>query len=198
MKLPRAQTTKFIRLITLLLFLALLAWFNDSPSETTSVAAPHAAAASTPSASSIHEKFLVGRVVAVADGDTVTVLDAQKQQHRIRLVGIDAPESKQAFGQKSKDQLARWVHGQEVRVEHTKTDRYKRILGKVWIEDRDINLAMVESGMAWYYKQFSKDLSPTDRALYAQAEEAARTKRLGLWADAHPQAPWDFRRQQRQ
>lgn len=198
MKLTRAQTQKIIRLLTLLLALAFLAWFNDSPSETATVAAPHAAAASTPSASTTHEKFLVGRVVAVADGDTVTVLDAQKQQHRIRLVGIDAPESKQAFGQKSKDQLAQWVHGQEVRIEHTKTDRYKRILGKIWVQDRDINLAMVESGMAWYYKQFSRDLSPSDRTLYEKAEARARQQRLGLWADAHPQAPWDFRRQQRQ
>jgi endonuclease YncB( thermonuclease family) len=183
MRLTRAQSTKIIRLITLLLFLAVLAWFNDSPSETT------APAPSGP--------YLVGRVVAVADGDTVTVLDANKQQHRIRLVGIDAPESKQAFGQRSKDQLARWIHGQEVRVEHTKTDRYNRILGKVWLDERDINLAMIEAGMAWYYKQFSRDLTPTDRSLYEQAELAARQQQLGLWADAHPQAPWDFRRNRR-
>lgn len=196
MKLTRAQTQKIIRLLTLLLALAFLAWFNDSPSETTRATAPKAEAATAPSA--VQDRFLVGRVVGVSDGDTVTVLDAQKKQHRIRLVGIDAPESKQAFGQKSKDLLAQWVHGQEVRIEHTKTDRYNRILGKIWIEERDINLAMIESGMAWYYKQFSRDLSPSDRALYEKAEARARQQRLGLWADAQPQAPWDFRRQQRQ
>lgn len=178
-----ARNTKIIRFITLLLFLAILAWFNDSPSETATVAP------SSPD--------LVGRVVVVADGDTLTVLDAQKQQHRIRLVGIDAPESKQAFGQKSKDQLARWVHGQEVRVEHSKTDRYQRVLGKVWLGERNINLAMIEVGLAWYYKQFARDLTPTDRRLYEQAEQAARQQQLGLWADAHPQAPWDFRRSAR-
>ena len=196
MKLTRAHTQKIIRLLTLLLALAFLAWFNDSPSETTNATAPKTESVTAPSA--VQNNVLVGRVVGVTDGDTVTVLDAQKKQHRIRLVGIDAPESKQAFGQKSKDLLAQWVYGQEVRIEHTKTDRYKRILGKVWIEDRDINLAMVESGMAWYYKQFSRDLSPSDRALYEKAETSARQQRLGLWADAHPQAPWDFRRQQRQ
>jgi endonuclease YncB( thermonuclease family) len=195
MKLARATHTKVIRLVTLLLFLALLAWFNDSPSESNRGTAPTPAATNTRSATD--ENLLVGRVVGVADGDTVTVLDAQKKQHRIRLVGIDAPESKQAFGQKSKDQLARWVHGQEVRIEHTKTDRYNRILGKVWLEDRDINLAMIEAGMAWYYKQFSRDLTPADRNLYEQAELAARQQQLGLWADADPQAPWDFRRNRR-
>ena len=195
MTLTRSQTTKLIRFVTLLLSLAVLAWLNDSPSESAAASASQPQAVVQQTASQAN--LLVGRVVAVADGDTVTVLDAEKKQHRIRLVGIDAPESKQAFGQKSKDQLARWVHGQEVRVEHTKTDRYNRILGKVWMGDRDINLAMIEAGMAWYYKQFSRDLSPTDRALYAQAEEAARQQRQGLWTDAHPQAPWDFRRQQR-
>jgi endonuclease YncB( thermonuclease family) len=180
MKLSRATHTKVIRLVTLLLFLALLAWFNNSPSEANSP---------TPSG-----PYLMGRVVAVADGDTVTVLDANKQQHRIRLIGIDAPESKQAFGQKSKDQLAHWIYDQEVRVEHTKTDRYNRILGKVWLGERDINLAMIEAGMAWYFKQFSNDLSPADRNLYEQAELTARQQQRGLWTDAHPKAPWDFRR----
>ena len=196
MKLTRAQTQKIIRLLTLLLALAFLAWFNDSPSETTRTTVPQKEAATAPSA--VQDNFLVGRVVGVADGDTVTLLDAQKKQHRIRLVGIDAPESKQAFGQKSKDLLAQWIRGQEVRIEHTKTDRYNRILGKIWVQDRDINLAMIESGMAWYYKQFSRDLSPSDRELYEKAEARARQQRVGLWADAHPQAPWDFRRQQRQ
>jgi len=186
MKLSRAQSTKIIRLFTLLLFLAVLAWFNNGNTET---AAPTGGSPSGP--------YLLGRVVAVADGDTVTVLDAHQQQHRIRLVGIDAPENRQAFGRKSGDLLRSWVHGQEVRVEHTKTDRYNRILGKIWLDERDINLAMIEAGMAWYYQQFARDLSPADREPYAQAETQARAQRLGLWADPDPQAPWDFRRQRR-
>ena len=184
MSLTRAHSTKIIRLVTLLLFLAVLAWFNNSPSETV--------AATEPSG-----PYLVGRVVAVADGDTVTVLDAHQQQHRIRLVGIDAPENRQAFGRQSGELLRSWIHGQEVRVEHTKTDRYNRILGKIWFEDRDINLAMVEAGMAWYYRHFARDLDPADRERYDQAEAQAREQRLGLWADPNPQAPWDFRRQRR-
>ena len=95
-----------------------------------------------------------GRVVGVADGDTVTVLDASKSQHRIRLQGIDAPESRQAFGTRSKQHLSDLVFDREVSVEWQKLDRYGRVLGKVLVGGRDLCLAQVRAGMAWHYKYY--------------------------------------------
>ena len=77
---------------------------------------------------------LTGRVVGVADGDTITVLDADRQQHKIRLQGIDTPEKAQPVGQRSKENLSRLVFNKEVRVEWKKRDRHKRIVGKVWVQ----------------------------------------------------------------
>ncbi len=149
------------------------------------------------SAPAVWAEVLVGRVIAVADGDTVTVLDAARQQHRIRLVGIDAPERGQAFGNRARQHLADRVFQREVQVEYDKRDRYGRILGKIVLDGEDINLMMVRDGMAWHYRQFQRDQRPADRTLYADAEREARAAGRGLWADAHPQPPWEFRRQNR-
>jgi endonuclease YncB( thermonuclease family) len=91
--------------------------------------------------SSVWAEVLVGKVVAVADGDTITVLDDTKVQHKIRLAGIDAPERKQPFGQRARERLSELVFGKTVQVETEKTDRYGRQVGKVLIEGRDANLA---------------------------------------------------------
>lgn len=149
------------------------------------------------SAPAVWAEVLVGRVIAVADGDTVTVLDASRQQHRIRLVGIDAPERGQAFGNRARQHLADRVFQREVQVEYDKRDRYGRILGKIVLDGEDINLMMVRDGMAWHYRQFQRDQRPADRTLYADAEREARAAGRGLWANAHPQPPWEFRRQNR-
>lgn len=136
---------------------------------------------------------LTGKVVAIADGDTITVLDASNVQHRIRLQGVDAPEHRQAFGTVSRTHLGDLVFGKTVTVEYSKTDQYGRIVGKVLLAGRDICLEQVEAGMAWHYKQYQDEQTPEDRKLYAQAEDAARATQKGLWADAHPIPPWDFR-----
>jgi endonuclease YncB( thermonuclease family) len=135
-----------------------------------------------------------GRVVGIADGDTITVLDASKSQHRIRLQGIDAPESRQAFGARSKQHLSDLVFNKEVSIEWEKRDRYGRVLGKVLAGGRDACLAHVRAGMAWHYKHYQDEQSPEDRRLYAEAEREAREARRGLWADPDPTPPWDFRR----
>jgi len=142
---------------------------------------------------------LVGKVVSVADGDTVTVLDADKLQHKIRLSGIDALERAQAFGKRSREYLASMVAGQQggVAVETDKTDRFGRSVGKVLLQGRDINLAMVASGMAWHYKKYQREQSSSDRRLYASAEQEAREQRAGLWRDPEPMAPWDWRAERR-
>jgi endonuclease YncB( thermonuclease family) len=144
-------------------------------------------------AASVQAEALVGKVVAVADGDTITVLDAAQVEHKIRLNGIDAPEKAQPFGQQCKQLLADRVFGQEVRVAGSKVDRYRRLVGKVLIGDVDANLEQVKAGCAWHYKFFQGDQEPYDRALYANAENEARQAGRGLWVDPEPMPPWEWR-----
>lgn len=141
---------------------------------------------------------LRGRVVAVADGDTITVVTAARKSERIRLAGIDAPEAKQAFGALAKRGLAALVFGAEVRVEYTKRDRYGRIVGRVLRDGRDAGLEQVDAGLAWHYLRYAREQAPEERAAYAQAERSARAGRRGLWAEADPLAPWDWRARRRQ
>ena len=140
---------------------------------------------------------VTGRVVGVADGDTITVLDADMVQHKIRLAGIDAPEKKQAFGNRSKESLSDMVYDKTVNVETEKRDRYGRQIGKVLVNGQDVNLVQVERGMAWFYRQYQREQSPNDRRLYEAAEDAAKAGKRGLWRDSEPVPPWDFRHAKR-
>ncbi len=137
---------------------------------------------------------LTGRVVGIQDGDTITVLDASKTQHKIRLAGIDAPESKQAFGTRSKQNLSDLVHNQQVTVEWEKRDRYGRPVGVVLVNGKDTNLEQVRAGMAWWYRQYANEQTPKDRQLYELAENEAIAAKRGLWADKQPVPPWEWRR----
>jgi len=123
---------------------------------------------------------LTGTVVGVADGDTVTVLDANHQQHKIRLSGIDAPEKSQAFGQRSKESMSALVFGKDVDVVWDKRDRYKRIVGKVMVQPADCptcpktldaGLAQITVGLAWWYQKYAKDQSAEDAERYEFAEQ---------------------------
>ncbi|NTV69874.1 MAG: thermonuclease family protein [Azonexaceae bacterium] len=136
---------------------------------------------------------LHGRVVGVSDGDTITVLDASNVQFKVRLAGIDAPEKSQAFGNRSKENLSNAVFGKAVDVDWSKTDKYGRTVGKVVVGSLDANLAQLRNGFAWHYKKYEKEQSASDRAIYAKAESEARAGRIGLWQDANPIPPWDFR-----
>lgn len=138
-------------------------------------------------------KEFQGEVVRVTDGDTVSILDVKKEQHKVRLIGIDAPEKKQAFGKISKQHLSKLVFGKIVTVEFEKSDRYGRILGKMLFNGNDINLEQLRAGLAWHYKQYTKSQSTEDQAAYAKAESDAKRLSLGLWADPDPVPPWEFR-----
>ena len=135
-----------------------------------------------------------GEVVSVADGDTLTVLDARRKQHRIRLAGIDAPERTQPFGTRSRRHLAALVFRKTVTVEFEKRDRYGRVVGKVILGGTDASLEQVSAGMAWHYKGQASEQAPSDRVAYAWTEEDARVARRGLWRDPSPVPPWEYRR----
>jgi len=145
-------------------------------------------------ACSVNAETITGQVVGVTDGDTITVLNADKVQHKIRLAGIDAPEKKQAFGNRSKESLSDLVFDKTVNVETDKRDRYRREIGKALVNGRDVNLVQVECGMAWFYRQYQREQSPNDRKLYAAAEDAAKAGRRGLWRDTDLVPPWELRR----
>lgn len=140
---------------------------------------------------------LTGRVIGVHDGDTIKVL-VDRTQHNIRFAGIDAPELHQAFGRVSRKNLASAVAGKTVSVEWHKKDRYKRLVGKVLLDGRDINLEQMKDGMAWHYVEYKKEQTPDDRVLYASSENDARTKHIGLWHDPNPMPPWEWRNAQKQ
>ena len=137
---------------------------------------------------------LEGRVVKVADGDTITILDQDRVQHKIRLEGIDAPEKKQAFGWRSKHQLSLLVFGRWVTVETYKKDKYGRQVGKVLVQGVDANLAQIKNGLAWHYTAYANEQSMQDRTEYSDAQTHARALQLGLWQDPQPVPPWDYRR----
>jgi endonuclease YncB( thermonuclease family) len=123
---------------------------------------------------------LTGKVIRVADGDTITVLDSTNGQHRVRLLGIDAPERKEPFHDRSKQALSKMVMGKQVRVEWEKLDYWRRILGHVYVGSQWINFEMVATGWAGHFKKYSKDQK------LAGAEVEARKKRLGMWKEFSP------------
>jgi micrococcal nuclease len=123
---------------------------------------------------------------------SLTILDGRNTQHKIRLAGIDAPEKGQAFGTKSRASLAEKVFRRIVRVEVIDVDRYRREVGRIYLGERFINLEMVRDGFAWRYVQYDK---PGE---FTAAESDAREHHRGLWADAHPMPPWEFRRLKRE
>jgi len=147
-----------------------------------------------------------GRVVGVADGDTVTVLDSNNIQHKIRVAGIDAPEKGQPFGERSKQSLSRAVLGKDVRIEWDKQDRYGRMVGKVWVtppevtckqppcpKTLDAGLAQLTVGLAWHFKKYANEQAEEDRLRYAFAEDEARARKAGLWSAPNPIPPWEWR-----
>ncbi len=141
---------------------------------------------------------LTGRVVGIADGDTITVLAPGNTQEKIRLGGIDAPEKGMAFGNVSKQSLSDLAFGKTVVVEWHKKDKYGRLVGKVMVDGLDANLEQVNKGLAWHYKDYQGEQSPADRDAYATAENDARAARSGLWAEPDPMAPWAYRKMKRE
>lgn len=136
-----------------------------------------------------------GKVINVHDGDTITVLDQNNKKFHIRLQGIDAPELKQDFGSVSQQSLARMVLGKQVSIFWTKVDKYRRTVGTIKLDGQDMNIEQVRAGLAWHFKKYEDEQEPQDRLTYAAAEQQARTAKLGLWQDANPTVPGDWRQE---
>jgi endonuclease YncB( thermonuclease family) len=141
--------------------------------------------------------ILGGRIVRVTDGDTVTLLDEHQTLRKIRLAGIDAPESAMPYGLHATLYLVSLVLGKTVEAVTYKQDRYGRTVATLMLGAQDINLAMLQAGLAWHYKQYAKEQPAAQAQAYAEAEELARTKNLALWQDSDATAPWDWRKSRR-
>lgn len=137
---------------------------------------------------------MIARVVAVADGDALTVLDSNNTEYKIRLSGIDAPEKSQPFGKQAKQSLAAMVLHKTVLIDYKKRDKYQRIVGKVLLDYKDISLEQIKRGLAWHYKKYENEQELIDRSVYANHEYAAKHERCGLWTDKNSIAPWLFRK----
>lgn len=142
---------------------------------------------------SAQAETLTGRVVGVTDGDTLTLLDATRQPHKIRLAGIDAPEKKQDFGQKAKLHLSELAYGELATANCRKRDRYRRDICAVRVKGNDVGLEQLAAGLAWWYRQYAKEQTTRERTEYEQAENDARSHRTGLWASPSPTPPWEWR-----
>lgn len=141
------------------------------------------------------------KVHSVVDGDTVYVEDEAGKKFKVRLTGIDAPEQNQPYGLASTYHLRELILNKFVLLESKpnkgkpySVDRYKRVLAKVILDGRDINLAQLSSGYAWHFKRYQKQQSSFDKKSYNEAELNAKKNELGLWSEKKPIAPWKWRK----
>lgn len=134
---------------------------------------------------------LTGKVIKVADGDTITILHKGKKT-KVRFYGIDAPEKKQEYGMKSLDTLKKLVNNKNVKVEIKDKDQYGRVVGIVYLKNTNVNLYMLETGSAWWYKRYAKHEFQFEKAV-----KKAQKEKIGLWKKKNPMAPWEFRKKNR-
>ena len=140
----------------------------------------------------LSDDLVTAKVVGVTDGDSITVLAPGNRQVKIRLHGIDCPESGQAFGKRAKQFTSNQCFGKIITYRKVDIDRYGRTVATVYLNDgRELNLEIIRAGYAWHYRRYS------DRQDYAEAQERARAEKLGLWADPHAKPPWEWRRERR-
>ena len=141
------------------------------------------------------------KVQRVVDGDTVHVIDKAGKKFKVRLTGIDAPEKNQPYGLAATYKLTEILINKLVLLKSKPNngkpytiDRYKRVLAKIILDGKDINLSQVLTGYAWHFKRYQKQQSPSDRELYSEAEIDAKKNELGLWEEKNPIAPWKWRK----
>jgi endonuclease YncB( thermonuclease family) len=132
------------------------------------------------------------KVVSISDGDTFTGIDSLNRQVKVRLHGIDAPEKAQAFGNVARKALGDLIEGRMVEVQQVDKDRYGRIVANVHVGSVHVNREQVAKGLAWRYVQYDK------KGEFTQVEQAAKKARKGLWADAKPMPPWEWRKSEKE
>ena len=135
----------------------------------------------------VHAQSIQGKLIAIDDGDTFTLLDANKVQYKIRLNAIDCPEKGQEFSKKAKDFSYQFCAGKMVVAQLLNTDKYGRHIANVTVNGRSLNEALLINGLAWHYKKYSSDEN------LAALENTARKNRIHIWSLNNPMAPWIFR-----
>jgi endonuclease YncB( thermonuclease family)/methylphosphotriester-DNA--protein-cysteine methyltransferase len=179
--------------VALFFILMLACAWTGAAQQASSASAPQTGAPPAQAQANNVQLVIEGQVINVHDGDTITVLDKDKKKFHIRLQGIDAPELKQARGAESQANLSRMVMGKQVSIIWTKVDKYRRTVGTIMLNGKDMNIEQVKAGLAWHFKKYADEQDPKDRVTYARAEEEARAARLGLWQDPNPTPPGDYR-----
>ena len=139
-------------------------------------------------ANALAQDIIHGRVVGVTDGDTIRVLTAEKQLIRVRVASIDEPESSQAFGQRAKQAMSGLVFSKDVELRFHTVDRYGLLVCMVFSDGTDAGLELIKEGLAWAYAKYLPEASLETQQSYP------RPTRIGLWADADPQPPWEYRK----
>ena len=144
------------------------------------------------SASNKQTNTISGKVVNVADGDTITILNAENKQTKVRLYGIDAPEKAQDFGNVSREHLVSLVAGKNIEVFVIDVDQYGRSVGRIKVDGKEVAEEMLKAGLVWVYTAYCKI---PECKQWKQLETQAKTAKIGLWANPTAQEPWQWRKE---
>jgi endonuclease YncB( thermonuclease family) len=143
----------------------------------------------------LEQEPVKGRCVAVTDGDTIRVLTANKQQIRVRLAFVDAPEKGQAFGQRAKQAMSDLAFGKDLELRPHTTDSYGRQVARIFIDNQDAGLELLKQVLCWVYQKYVTEAPPEIQISYRAAQAEAQSDKLGLWQDAAPVPPWEWRKE---
>ena len=136
----------------------------------------------------INKETIIGKVVAITDGDTFKLLKEDSTLIRVRVANIDCPERKQPFSKRAKQFTSDAIFGKSVTLEVLKKDRYRRLISNVIYDDTLIlSQELIKKGLAWHYLKYSKD------SLLQSLHDTAKANKIGLWQDENVIAPWDWR-----
>jgi len=135
-----------------------------------------------------------GRITGIVDGDTINVRILGKQQIRVRIAFVDAPEKGQPFGQRAKAAMSELLFGKDVELQAHTIDRHWLLVARVLVDGQDAGFELLKQGLCWVYERYLPEASPDIQASYQQAQAVAREQKFGLWSDPFPVPPWDWRK----
>jgi endonuclease YncB( thermonuclease family) len=188
---------KFV-LVSILFAVAAGCRYGPPQDENSRNEAPQNSPVAAPSATrkNADRNMIAGRVVHISDGDTFIVEKESGERMTVRIHAVDAPELSQEFGRESRENLRALIDNQLVEIRQQTTDQFHRVVGQVFLNGKDVGLEQVAGGFAWHFKQYAKEQPQDERKAYADAEEAARNGRGGLWQSGQAENPQDYRRTQ--